>query len=187
MVVTVLRCGSPQGSPGCPCSISCSPPRWEAWGRQAAEAEAGDALHPTLITSCSEPRRTQQRLLVPPGPAPGLSLKVLPAQGHAVPALPRPLSSLQFSFPAPAPFLPEAGGLSPSGHGHGSACLVLTTGGEVQEKKKEKIKEVVWGFFLLWAENRPFYLPYVRVKILRLSLFRSEVLMVGGVYTCMVG
>lgn len=90
-------------------------PRQGTWGRHAAEAGEGDeemaggALHPTLVTSCSEPRQTQQRLLVPPGPAPGLSLKVLTTQGHTVTALPKPLSSLQPSHPAPAWFLPEAG------------------------------------------------------------------------------
>lgn len=154
MVVTVLRCGSPQGSPGCPCSISCSPPRWEAWGRQAAEAEAGDALHPTLITSCSEPRRTQQRLLVPPGPAPGLSLKVLPTQGHAVPALPRPLSSLQLSFPAPAPFLPEAGGPLPF-RAQSRLCLSCAhhRRWSASKKKKPKKPRSGLGFFSLSGQK----------------------------------
>lgn len=111
----VLHHQSPHGSPGCPCSTSCSHSRQDTWGRRAAEVEAGaeevagGVLYPTLVTACSGPSQTQQRLLVPLGPAPGLSLKVLPTQGHAVTALPRQLSSLQLSFPAPAQFLPEAG------------------------------------------------------------------------------
>lgn len=72
-----------------------------------------------------------------------------------------------------------------------TALLVLCSPQAVKckQKKKTKKNQKWFGvFFPLWAENRPFYLPYVRVEILRLSLlFRSELLMVGGIYTCMVG
>lgn len=74
-----------------------------------AEDVAGDALHLTLVTSCSEPRQMQQRLLVSPGMASGLPMKVLPDQGHATSALLRPLSLLQLSLLVPAQDLPEDG------------------------------------------------------------------------------
>lgn len=75
-LVMVLRVGLhavPQDVHAAP---PAAPSQQEVWGRWAAEAEAGaeevagGALHPTLVTSCFEPRQTQ-RLLVPPGPAPG--------------------------------------------------------------------------------------------------------------------
>lgn len=69
-------CGSLHSSQDVHAAPPAAPPQQEVWGRWAAEAEAGaeevagGALHPTLVTSCFEPRQTQ-RLLVPPGPAPG--------------------------------------------------------------------------------------------------------------------
>lgn len=90
---------------------------------------------PTLVTPCSGPSQTQQRLLVPPGPAPGLPLKVLPAQGRAVPVC---QGSRHCSSPSRLlhGFCQRLAVLSPSGRSHGSACLALNTGGEMQAKKK---------------------------------------------------
>lgn len=51
------------------------------------------------------------------GASPRLPLKVLPAQGHFMPALP---SSLHPSFLAPAWSLPKAGCPLPSRHSHSS-------------------------------------------------------------------
>ena len=133
-----------------PCSTSCRPPRREVWGRQAVKVEAGaeevagDALHPTLVTSCSEPRQTQQRLLVPPGLAPGLSLKVLPTQERVVPALPRRLSWLQLSFPAPEQFLPQAGCPLPS---RAQSQLCLFCSHHMVKCKRGQKKSSSLGFF----------------------------------------
>lgn len=154
MLVMVLHYRCLQGFPGCPCSTSCSPPRQEVRGRRAAEVLRRWQEIPQMLGS--EPRQTQQRLLVPLRGCPWRycllkDISCLLCPHHCIP---------------PSWLL----------HGLCQRLAVLSPPGTVTALGD--LCSPQWEQCKLWAENTPFHLSHVMVSIFRpLLLFQSDGLM----------